>query len=269
MIKALFFDLDGTLLNSKNKITLNTIKALQDCKSKGLKVFPTTGRPPLLDQMLHLSSEEKYILSDGGIFYNGGCICRKDSKEYNKISLETVEIVLSCLLNTKDINMVIQMSDEIHSFRFDIEEENLHLWGITKNHLSPFNLFNKMDVVKMYMFSRNWDIQLDNIYTELKKLIGDNASVYLTSGGRTIDIVGKDVSKKTGIEKVIKCFNISPSEVAVFGDDTNDLDMLSGFANSFAMGNAPDEVKAAARNITLSNDEDGIYHAIKNILCLI
>jgi len=46
-------------------------------------------------------------------------------------------------------------------------------------------------------------------------------------------------------------FNLDKSEVAVFGDDYNDIEMLDGFDNSIVMGNACDEVKSHARYVTL------------------
>jgi hydroxymethylpyrimidine pyrophosphatase-like HAD family hydrolase len=52
MIRALFFDFDGTLLDSKNKIPPKTLEALKICRKKGIYIFPTTGRPPLLKEML-------------------------------------------------------------------------------------------------------------------------------------------------------------------------------------------------------------------------
>ncbi len=56
--------------------------------------------------------------------------------------------------------------------------------------------------------------------------------------------------------------------MAVFGDDRNDIEMLAAFENSVAMGNACAEAKAAARHIAPSNDEDGVYHAVRDALGL-
>ena len=58
-------------------------------------------------------------------------------------------------------------------------------------------------------------------------------------------------------------------EIAVFGDDVNDLEMIQAYPVSIAMGNAVEEVKAAAKHITLPNDEGGIAYALKDILHII
>ena len=50
-----------------------------------------------------------------------------------------------------------------------------------------------------------------------------------------------------------------------FGDNYNDLEMLKFVNKGFLMGNAPDELKKVIYNHTLSNDEDGIYYALKGL----
>ena len=54
----------------------------------------------------------------------------------------------------------------------------------------------------------------------------------------------------------------------VFGDRMNDLEMMSSAYYSYAMENAHDDLKKAARFITKSNDDSGVVHAIKNILSI-
>lgn len=70
-------------------------------------------------------------------------------------------------------------------------------------------------------------------------------------------------------KKLIDLCGFDQDEVAVFGDDYNDIEMLKGFKHSIAMGYACDEVKRCAGHITLGNDEEGIYYALNNILKLI
>ena len=55
-------------------------------------------------------------------------------------------------------------------------------------------------------------------------------------------------------------------EVAVFGDDVNDLEMIAFYPRSVAMGNAVEQVKQAAGYVTKTNDEGGIAHALEQIL---
>lgn len=266
MIKALFFDLDGTLLNSKGRIAYSSIKALKKCRESGIMVFPATGRPPLLEHTLSLSGEELGLFNDGGIFYNGGCVCQGSCKQYATLDENTVTVVVKTVLEYQNINLAVQMIDERHSFNFNVPEEHLSLWGITKEYVLPFKASGNVDPVKLFMFSPDDGTGLHELRDALVPLIRDSANIYLTSKNKNLEIVGKDISKKNGIERIIKCLGISPSEIAVFGDDMNDIEMLAGFPHSIAMGNACDEIKAAAGYTALDNNSDGIYHALRDYL---
>ena len=74
VIKALFFDLDGTLLNSDKEIPASAREAIAEYREKGVRVFFATARSPRLDQTLGWTRWE-FALFDGGIYANGACVC--------------------------------------------------------------------------------------------------------------------------------------------------------------------------------------------------
>lgn len=269
MIKALFFDLDGTLLTSAKKLSGKTKIALKICKNAGITVFTATARPPLLSKMLNLTSDEEEILQDGGVFYNGGCICCGHSKIYTFLPEEAVIRSIEVIKQYRDANLAIQMMDEKHSFRFDLSDSEYTLWGVGDADRVSFENLVYDHVVKIVIFSP-WDI-LPELRDKLVDTVGTMANVYLTgrSDFRSVEIIDKRVNKKLAIDRLINLCRLNHDEVAVFGDDFNDIEMLKGFKNSIAMGNAYDEVKSCAGYTTLGNDEEGIYYALKHILKLI
>lgn len=269
MIKALFFDLDGTLLNSDKRISSCTINALVECKNKGIKDFTATGRPPLLQYTLPLSSEELSLLDDGGVFYNGACISQGPYKKYFTLDEYVIDITVRTVQEYPGIKLALQGIGEKHSFNFEINEESFSAWGIVKKHLVPYDQFKTVKAVKLYIYSDNYSIDLCELHDVLLQQVEKTANLYLTCCGKSIEIVSKNISKKSGIEQIIKLSGIDRSEVAVFGDDTNDFEMLSGFPNSIAMGTAPDSIKAASSYITCDNNNDGIYYALRDYLGLI
>ena len=109
----------------------------------------------------------------------------------------------------------------------------------------------------------------ETVFPSLQQKCGDSATMYLTDQGATIQIISRESSKRAGIERVRQALGIQPEELAVFGDDLNDLEMLRAYPVSVAMGNAVGEVKAAAKYVTLDNDEGGIAHALREILHII
>jgi Cof subfamily protein (haloacid dehalogenase superfamily) len=79
-----------------------------------------------------------------------------------------------------------------------------------------------------------------------------------------VDITAKGNTKQNGIDEFIKHFGFKLEETMAFGDGGNDIGMLRHAGIGIAMGNANDEVKAAADYVTASVDEDGIYKALKH-----
>ena len=83
-------------------------------------------------------------------------------------------------------------------------------------------------------------------------------------------IMHKEATKFKAVEALSRYWKIEPLEIVAFGDDLNDIDMLSWTGIGVAMGNAVDEVLTTADEVCLSNDEDGIAVWIeKNIFSTI
>jgi hydroxymethylpyrimidine pyrophosphatase-like HAD family hydrolase len=81
-----------------------------------------------------------------------------------------------------------------------------------------------------------------------------------------INIVARGVSKKKALEALARYLGIAVDEVAAIGDGPNDIPLLSSVGLAVAMGNAPEEVKAAAQHITLDVDHNGVAAAIEKFL---
>jgi len=72
-------------------------------------------------------------------------------------------------------------------------------------------------------------------------------------------------TKWTALSHLLGLWGIPAERVVAIGDDVNDIPMLRSAGLSFAMGNAKDEVKAAADRVTASNDEDGVVKALRGV----
>ena len=280
MIKVLFFDLDGTLLNSKTEISDKTRTALKQCVEKGYKLFIATARPPLLNRMLpNQANWDEDILADtlslftGGVYYNGGCIKIENIKEYIFIPDEIVKKIISIVQNYEKINIALQFKDEKHAFRFPLEDKEYKRWGVAADEVLTLNQTNDMNAVKILIFYSslvNSVLPIDEkLVSELKLICADNAQFCVTDKSTCVQIMGKDVSKFSGIEKIRERYGFKKDEIAVFGDDTNDMEMLMEYPFSIAMGNAEPQVKAVAKYVTSDNNNDGIHEAIYNILNLL
>ena len=75
-----------------------------------------------------------------------------------------------------------------------------------------------------------------------------------------------EVSKGNALRIIATDLHIDPEEIVAFGDNHNDIGMLQVAGLGVAMGNAHEEVKAAADYVTLSNAEDGVAVVIEDLL---
>lgn len=269
MIKAIFFDLDGTLLDSQKRISENSRAALRACKDKGIRLFVATARPPILDRMLNWTKEE-FGLFDGGIYCNGGCQKMGKVTEYTYIPENIVSYCVSQVEEYERLNIALQMENEVHAFNHPLADFAYDLWGIDKEDARNISSECKKRTVKILIYFENivdtvTELPKD-LVDRLQKYCGLDAKFYLTDQGKVIQITNKMTSKYNSIENIRKILKIKKSEVAVFGDDMNDIEMLSGYENGVAMENSGAEVKSSVRFITKSNDEDGIVYALENLL---
>lgn len=273
MIKALFFDLDGTLLSSDKTLLPSTVEALRQCRQKGVKVFIATARSPRLARKLGWSDEIAGLFS-GGLHSNGACLVMDGQMTYTYIDSRAVMAVISEVAKHPGVQLSLHMEGDAHAFNHHMPDRMLAPWDVKREDILPLDESAARHAVKMliyydYLLEATGKLLPEALFPALQAACGHLANIYLTDGGTTIQVAGKETSKHLAIERVRKMLGLTQEEIAVFGDDLNDMEMLSHCPNSVAMGNAHPRIKEIAAHVTLSNDADGIAHALKNIFHII
>lgn len=270
-MKALFFDLDGTLLDSGKKIPASAVEAILAARARGVKVFVCTGRSLRVEKMLGWTTE--MTLFDGGVYCNGACICLAGETRYAFIEPDAVRAVMDEVSRYPGVHLSLNGEGAEHAFNFDPPQSMMAPWGMRPEEIHPLDEAAINHATKMLVFYKELvnssDPLPETLFPRLQERCGGLATMYLTDQGATIQIVSQESSKRVGIEKVRRALGLAADEIAVFGDDLNDLEMIRAYPVSIAMGNAVEEVKAAAKYVTLPNDEGGIAHALKEILHII
>lgn len=272
MIKALFFDLDGTLLDSNKKVPESAVAALKKCREKGIQIFTSTARSDRLNMMLGWTEREN-VLFDGGVFCNGACIRMFGETRYIFLNADDVAACVETVNCFQDVHMSLHMEDSLHAFNHELPREVWGGWGVTEDNMIPLEPSCFTHTMKILIYYDGLvDFGEERLPTELFEQIKTNcpnSTVYLSDGGRTIQLAPKGMSKFAAIEKLRVQLKLEKDEVAAFGDDVNDIEMLTNYPNSVAMGNAVPQVKEIAAFITKTNDEDGIAYAVEELLGLI
>ena len=251
MVKAIFFDIDGTLIPiGQHKMPQDTIDALKQLKKKGIKIFIATGRA-----MNELNIITDTISFDGYITLNGQVCLNEDYEVFygNPIPLKDLNVLvelfsekkLPVVMVEKDKYYINYMNEEVIAIQNEI--------GVDSHEIEPY-AGNPIYQVIVYA-----DLQMTEKLFE--KLPGCKWSRWHPNG---IDVFSKNGGKMTGIEKTLEYFGISQDETMAFGDGDNDAEMLRYVKMGVAMGNAVDTTKAAADYVTSSQDNGGIFKALKH-----
>ncbi|MCE1154963.1 MAG: Cof-type HAD-IIB family hydrolase [Bacteroidales bacterium] len=255
MIKALFLDIDGTLVSfDTHTITPSTIDALSRAKTRGVRIFIATGRP--LAIINNLQPIEHLI--DGYITANGA-YCFTGNEE-----------VLCKPIPRKDVERVIQLSDELAFSCIVVSKTEIMVHNADERFDSIFrkmlNVNTIQDDVPVAGFLNQPILQLTPLITP-----GQESSIMPQLPGcmstrwhpAFTDITLTGIDKAAGIEAIAERLDITLSETMAIGDGGNDIAMLGRAGTGVAMGNASAEVQAAADYVTASVDDDGVRKALE------
>ncbi len=252
MIKAVFFDFDGTIYSHRsNAIPASAIEALTQLKDHSILSFLCTGRSFPELQQFDISG----IRFDGMILSNGQLALDGDGR----------------IIYEKPISGILKQ-ELLRMF----EERKLPVYIATKddlilNYVDDFivsvqgSINSEMPEVKPYQGEEFYAgcIFMDNeeAHAEVNELKRYAEVTYWHEGA--VDVVPYGVSKASGIDRLLKMYDISPEETMGIGDGDNDIEMFRHCGIAIAMGNSSDFVKEAAGYVTEDIDENGLYNALK------
>ena len=243
MIKAIFFDIDGTILDGHNGIPKSTQIALAKLREKGIKTIICTGRGYNETKPLNLKGFDDYILLNGQICYDD-----KDNIVFKKPIKDKEKLIE--LFNSK--KFPFGLIDEKFSYLNYIDDYVRLVHESINLTLPEVKEYDGKDLYQALAYGKVKDY--------IEKELPDFLAVSWHFDG--VDIVPKDSGKDKGVIEYCKLRNIDIKDTMSFGDGDNDREMLKTTGIGVAMGNAIDSVKVVADYITDRIDEDGIYNAL-------
>lgn len=257
MIKAVFFDIDGTLLSFKSHtISTPTMEALHQLKKQGIKVFIATGRS--FEQVNKVTD----FPFDGYITSNGSKSLTKDGAVLEQATLPQQDIA----------NLVDYLQQEKDMFSLSYMTES----GIYANHWDE-KLCNHFDLINVERPKKApLEKLLETAIYQMTVYVGKEEEVMLAENIMQnceftrwhelfADVNNSLFSKATGVQLMLDRFGIDKAQTMAFGDGGNDVKMLQYVEHGIAMGNAAEEVKAKARYVTDTVDEEGVKNALQRL----
>jgi Cof subfamily protein (haloacid dehalogenase superfamily) len=275
--KAIFLDMDGTILNHQNKVSIHTKEIIDEVREHGIKVFIATGRAfEEIEGLVPPGFQvDGVVASNGMVGYAGHEVIFKHS-----LSRELVETVIQMARENKVYYELFPYGTPRITLKQDqpyVENEirdpkpksvGMNEWLSRKEAIKEkINWADEMignEFSKFYFFARtkekinHWKEELE----QLKKEIDFTTSI---STEYNVELMVANVNKATGIQQMLKHFKLSETETMAIGDSDNDLPMLRLVNYAVAMKNAPDSIKEITDDVTeFTCDEDGVYHYLKS-----
>jgi Cof subfamily protein (haloacid dehalogenase superfamily) len=280
--KVIFLDMDGTILNHYNKVSIRTKEIIDDLRNDGIFVFIATGRA--VEEIAELVPEGFQV--DGVITSNGmaGYVGNEEVFKHS-LELELVETIIEKARENKvyyelfpyGTSRVILNQDkqyvenEVRDPKPDSVEMNewLSRKDAMKEKITWIDNIEGNGFSKFYFFARTKE-QINSWKNELDQLKKEKDFTTSTSSDNNVEVMVANVNKATGIKQMLEHFNLSEEETLAIGDSNNDVQMLQFVRHSVAMKNASDQIKDIADDITeFTCDEDGVYHYLKsNVLAV-
>ena len=257
-VKAIFLDLDGTLNNDQKIITEKTKAALMDAQKRGIRLVLASARPsPGLFKERDILRLQDY----GGILmsYNGGRIV--DAKTgavlfETAMELQQTKTVLR-FLEKLPVTPILDDGKQFYvtdktGYKVAYECQNNRMECTEVENLADFLRFSPVKTLMSVLPERIAAVQ-----KEIAAFLPPELTVVQTAPFY-LEVIPASINKGQGLLDTCTALGIDPAETVAFGDAENDIPMLKAAGVGVAMGNAAENVKAAADGVTRSNNEDGI-----------
>lgn len=269
-IRLAAIDLDGTLLDSRKRLSERNRNAIAACAERGIQVVPCTGRTVM--------GIPESVLSIPGIRYaivvNGAGI--EDLQEKKALDRQ--------LLSRRTALEIIELVKN-RRIMYDVYIEGV---GISEdrfyNHLEDYNIPEEIKPlirrtrrpepsIEEYVRRWNGDVDKMNLYftdlrdrESIRSQLEKRGDVLVSSSlGTNLEINGPGAAKGEALLRLASILGISREETMACGDGENDASMIRMAGIGVVMANGDPQLKAEADYITDSNDEDGVAAALEKL----
>ena len=261
MIRLVATDLDDTIL-PEGTFDLNPEyrSLILRLKQKGILFVAASGRHTTsIRRLLGPVSDDVIILAGNGscTMYEGRTI---DTRELDhSFYLEALEAM-------RRIDTSLILTDHPECVWTDSVREDLISW-IRDGYRVRLERCDDLSGIRPPVLKTAMHVEGDaaRYAARLREQFADRANI-MAAGPKWVDIVANGADKGAALERIQKRFGISPEETAAFGDNENDIGLLQLAESSYAVANARQAVKDAAREVIGPMSEDAVMKVMKSWL---
>ncbi|MEG2699811.1 MAG: HAD family hydrolase [Hungatella sp.] len=257
--KALFFDVDGTLLSEINHtVPDSTVSALSEARKQGHLVFINSGRV-----FCHIGPIRKLVEADGYLCGCGTHVIVEEEVLYAHRIAHDRGIQIKKDIVRYGFDGILEGKESCYCRRetsWIPEIEHLRTLLAQDGHLSPFGWEEDCYEYDKFCIWGDENSDRAGLFQSLQPDI-----TIIDRGDDFYECVPAGHSKATAIAMILQKYGMSRSDAYVFGDSTNDLTMFEYAENAILMGNHSKELEPYATFITKTVEDDGIAYAMKKL----
>lgn len=265
MIKLIACDMDGTLLDSQKRLPDGLLPALERLRAQGTLFAVASGRQYAALRR-DLEALVPHILF---ICENGALVMQNDWRLHiDPIDAGELPGIVRAGRGLAGVYPVVCRADEgliEQTAAPEFREETLRYYPSQRVVPDLMACTDSQDVCKVAFYDEG-DAQTHE-WPILRERLGERLSVIL-SGEHWVDVMRPGVNKGTAMRALQRQLGIRPQECMAFGDYLNDCELLESVGESYAMENAHETLKAMARHIAPSNDENGVMRVLRERFAL-
>jgi HAD superfamily hydrolase (TIGR01484 family) len=228
MVKIIFFDMDGTLIDLHiGQMSEKTKECLRRLRQRGIRIIMATGRLP--NNLPTFAGVE----FDGWLTLNGSYCFDKSGLVFgNPLPPVAVERLAK---NAEKLGL---------SISFAVEENG----AFSRPERPPAS-------------GTVYQAMVQAPEEQCRGILEETCGVKIASWwAKAVDIIPEDGGKGRGIRRMLAHYGLETREAMAFGDGNNDVEMLQAVGTGIAMGNATQQLKAVADGICDPVSRDGVYH---------
>jgi Cof subfamily protein (haloacid dehalogenase superfamily) len=255
-------DIDGTLVHDDGYLSPAVAEQVQRVRELGHHIVVATGRSasnaiPVIQQLGF--AEGPAVASNGAVRMKIDPAHPRGFHQEEVITFDPTEVLSKLIEALPDAHFAVEDADGSYRFhkhfpKYALGDENVE---------TPLEHLMSSPVSRVVVLSPGHDV-ID--FLDKVESIGLHSVSYAIGYTAWLDIAPKGITKASALEKIRVDLGIAENRLIAIGDGRNDIDMLQWAGASggfgFAMGQGPDEVKAAATAVTSSVEDDGVARVL-------